>query len=396
LRILFVSERFPYPLNDGGNLRTYHILHGLAREHDVHLVAHDRPDLDEPAVDALREICAVTIVPKPPRWRCLLSGRIVSESLFVARNWSDTLLAAVDELRGRESFDVIHFNHLDTACYALHRSWDEHKVFDTHNCLSIMAGEMATQASSWLRPVYQRETSLLDRVERAVCSQMDAVLACSQDEAAAFSRLGAAGVVVAPNGVDCRHFQKLPAVAEEPGTIVFTGAMGYFPNADAATYLCRDVLPNLTDLDPQPKVYLVGKDPPPAVQALHNGQSVLVTGRVDDIRPYLQRATLVVVPLRYGAGTRLKILEAFAMGKPVVSTYKGAEGIPAIDGEEILLAGDSLELAAQIRRAWLNPALRVRLAAAAQRFVRRFDWPQVQNVVLQAYERLHQPALAIA
>jgi glycosyltransferase involved in cell wall biosynthesis len=226
---------------------------------------------------------------------------------------------------------------------------------------------------------------------------MDAVLTCSDEEAHLFSQLdGQANYVVAPNGVDCRGFAPQGDVAEEPGAIVFTGAMGYFPNQDAALYLCREVLLRLKDLQPSPKVYLVGKDPPPAVRALHDGKSVIVTGMVDDVRPYLRRATVVVVPLRHGAGTRLKILEAFSLGKAVVSTHKGAEGIPAIDGQEILLAGNTDQLADQIRRLWHSASLRRDLGTAAARLAReRYDWLRIQETILEAYRQLEESPLAI-
>jgi polysaccharide biosynthesis protein PslH len=402
MRILFLTERFPFPLYDGGNLRTYHVVQGLASRHDVHLVAHGRPDVNDEARRALEQLCRVTIVDKPPRWQTmgesLLSGRILSQPFFVARNWSSRLLATADRALSESRFDAIHFNHLDTACYALGRNWPQRQIFDTHNCLSAMAQDLAADNRSTLtRFLYQRESRRLRDAERKVCRRMDLVLTCSDDEAAKFTELvGGGNVVVAPNGVDCRQFGTAAGAAEERGAIVFTGAMSYFPNQDAAVYLCEQVLPLLQGLKPTPKVYLVGKDPPPAVQALHNGSSVVVTGMVADVRPFLQRASVVIVPLRHGAGTRLKILEAFAMGKAVVSTYKGAEGIAAIDGQEILLAGDAEQIAAQIRKLWEDERLRQSMGAAAARLARdQYDWLQIQETILNAYRQLEGRSIAV-
>jgi glycosyltransferase involved in cell wall biosynthesis len=327
-----------------------------------------------------------------------MSGRIISQPFFVARNWSVPLQTAAERTLSESRFDAIHFNHLDTACYALGRHWPQRKVFDTHNCLSAMAEDLAADARSMAtRLPYHREARRLADVERDVCRRMDLVLTCSDDEATKFAGLAGDGnYVVAPNGVDCRQFEPAAESAEERGTIVFTGAMGYFPNQDAAVYFCEQVLPLLQGLQPAPKVYLVGKDPPPAVRALHNGTSVVVTGMVPDVRPYLQRASVVVVPLRHGAGTRLKILEAFAMGKAVVSTPKGAEGIAAIDGQEILLAGNAEQLAAQIGKLFADEGLRQGMGAAAARLARdQYDWLQIQETILNAYRQLEGSSVAV-
>jgi sugar transferase (PEP-CTERM/EpsH1 system associated) len=403
VRILFLSERFPYPLHDGGNLRSFHVLKGLASRHDVRLVAHRRPGIDADAIRTLESFCRVTIVDPPSRWRSLAAslanGGAFSQPLFLAKNWSGPLSAAADRALARESLDAIHFNHLDTACYSLARNWSQRKVFDTHNCLSAMAADLAGNSRwPWKRALYGREARRLQTWERQVCQRMDAVLTCSDEEAAAFGELAGGGdrFVVAPNGVDCRWLAPRAGAIEEPGALVFTGAMGYFPNQDAALHLCHDILPLLGDLRPAPRLYLVGKDPPAAVRALHNGTSVIVTGQVEDVRPYLERAALVVVPLRHGAGTRLKILEAFAMGKAVVSTCKGAEGIEAADGQEILLAANAEQFAAQIRRAWSDAVLRRCLGAAAIKLAsQRYDWPRIQEIVLGAYDRFEQANVAV-
>ena len=394
---MFLSERLPFPLNDGGNLRSYHILKGLAREHEVHLVAHHRSGNHADAIGALSELCQVTTVPAAGKLRQLVAagfwGTVSSQSLFVAKNWSRNLLAAADGLLGKYEFDAIHFNHLDAACYSLARQWPQRQVFDTHNCLSTMATELAKDSkTAWRRLLFGREAKRLRNTERDVCGKMDAVLVCSQEEADAFqSLMGSGRVVVAPNGVDCLRFRPRKNESEEPGSIVFVGSMGYFPNEDAAIYLCNEVLPKLRGLSPAPKVYLVGKDPSPRVLQLHDGQRVIVTGAVEDVRPYLEKAALVVVPLRHGAGTRLKILEAFAMGKTVISTHKGAEGIPAADGTEILLASDPDGLAAHIISIWNSPELRCKIGCAAATLAKtRFDWARVQDVVLDTYRAFHQ------
>ena len=399
MKILFVTECFPYPLDNGGNLRTYHILRGLAREHEVWLVSHRAKEYSDAASGALNGMCRITTVEEPPPWRRTLRSFVErglrSYPLFVLKNWSAPLLRAVESLLEQHEFDVIHFNMLDTACYALEHNWSQYKVFDSHNCLSAMASLASQNRSGRLwRSIFGREAAKLRETERAVCRRMDQTLVCSSDDAALFRELDeTASYVVVPNGVDTQYFQANGKVQEKPGTLVFVGTMGYYPNEEAALYFCRDVMPLLKDCKPSPRLVLVGKDPPASVRALHNGKSVVVTGRVEDVRPYLGRAQVVVVPLQTGSGTRLKILEAFSMGKAVVSTSLGAQGIPARDGKEILLADDPDTFAIQVRRLLESSELRQKLGHAAQELVKQtYDWTNVSRQLLEVYESLDKSA----
>jgi polysaccharide biosynthesis protein PslH len=391
MRILFITEQFPYPLHDGGSLRTYHVLRGLAEQHDMHLLAHG-PKGDGAARDAVSKMCMVHTVDEPTTvqrvtYNVMRLG-LHKYPLFLLKNWSFRLLTAADELLRRHDFDAMHFNHLDTACFALARSWPQFKVFDTHNCLTALASQVSTTSTNRLRQeLYRQEADRLRQIEYEVCKRMDACLVCSQEDARAFREIHDGGqYVIAPNGVETSYFQPSEQVSPEPGALVFTGAMSYYPNEQAAIYFCREILPHLREGAPSARIYLVGKDPSPQVQSLHDGDSVIVTGRVEDVRPYIDRAQVFVVPLRHGSGTRLKILEAFAMGKAVVSTPQGAAGIPAVHEKHILLADDSRSFANQIRRLVASDELRIGLGDAARKFVeQQFDWRQIQQTVLAAY-----------
>jgi glycosyltransferase involved in cell wall biosynthesis len=306
----------------------------------------------------------------------------------VLKNWSPALLCRAEELLALGGFDAIHFNHLDTACFVHGRQWPQKKVFDSHNCLSALARQVShEQSGAFRRAIYEREASRLSKLERQVCSRMDITLACSNEDAQAFRNLGADGrFVIAPNGVDTTFFSPSKS-PEEPGNVVFTGAMNYYPNEQGALHFCKNILPLLDGCSPAVRVYLVGKSPGSAVRSLHDGVSTIVTGRVDDVRPYVDRSQVVVVPLLHGSGTRLKILEAFSMGKAVVSTSQGAEGIPAVDGEQILLADDPAEFAAKVRRLLESPELRTTIGRAAQGLVQKqFDWSRVNDLILRSYE----------
>jgi sugar transferase (PEP-CTERM/EpsH1 system associated) len=395
MRILFITEQFPYPLHDGGNLRTYHILRSLAEEHEVWLVAHGTRESEEAGIAFLGNLCRIKVVAEPPVWRRVLGNvarhGIRSHPLFLVKNWSNAILRAADSLLDAHRFDAIHFNQLDTACFALARGWSQAKVFDTHNCLSLLAGRLSDNASGWFkRAVFAREAAKLRHVECEVCRRMDLSLVCSAEDENAFkSILDSGRYAVVPNGVDGSYYHHENDSSQEPGNIVFVGAMGYYPNEEAAIFFCREVMPLLADVRPPIRLFLVGQRPSARVRALHNGISVVVTGRVEDVRPYLARAQAVVVPLLTGGGTRLKILEAFAMGKAVVSTPQGAEGIPAADGKQILLASDPQSFAQAIRRVIASEALRSSLGQEACEFVREvYDWNCVSKLLLQFYRQI--------
>jgi polysaccharide biosynthesis protein PslH len=250
---------------------------------------------------------------------------------------------------------------------------------------------LSSNASGRLRAaVYAREAAKLRQIEREVCRRMDLSLVCSADDANAFKGILDCGrYAVVPNGVDSKHYEFKDDICPEPGGIVFVGAFGYYPNEEAALFFCREVMPLLTDVHPPIRLFLVGQKPPARVRALHNGASVTVTGRVDDVRPFLARAQAVVVPLLSGGGTRLKILEAFAMGKAVISTRQGAEGIQAVDGRQILFADDPKSFAEAIRRVIGSEALRTSLGQQARTLAREvYDWNCVAKVLLQIYQQI--------
>lgn len=391
MKILFLTEQFPYPLHDGGNLRTFHLLAGLAQAHEITLISH------APSPGVLSQFpisCRIVTVEKPKpstriatfirqRWRH-------HRSLFLAKNWSSPLLDAAQREIDSAHFDAMHFNHLDTACYALSQDWKPLlKVFDTHNCLSAMAQQVSQNAPAWWRRrLFSLEARNLREAESAVCELMDKSLVCSNIDAQKFRELCPnVRSQVIPNGVDTEYFCPNPLVSEEDNSIVFTGAMNYFPNEQGAQYFCNCVLPLMKTLDV--KLYLVGRRPSSLVSSLHDGERTVVTGEVGDVRPFIDRSQVFVAPLRHGSGTRLKILEAFAMGMAVVSTSIGAEGIPVTDGQELILANSPEEFASSVDELLGDDARRSALGNAAREFVHRnFDWKTIQAGIRKTYLQL--------
>jgi glycosyltransferase involved in cell wall biosynthesis len=221
-------------------------------------------------------------------------------------------------------------------------------------------------------------------MEQRAAQLADQLLAVSEDERLYFEGLGARGVKVVPNGVDCEAFRALPTGrAGQPPLILYLGNMSWGPNVSAAVFLAREALPGLRDRLPGARLQIVGRSPVPEVRALARLQGVEVVGNAPDIRPHLREAGVLAVPLDSGGGTRLKILEAFAAGLPVVSTPVGAEGIDAVHGEHLLIA-ERDQFLEGLLAVLQDDALGDRLATRARELVQdRYDWGIVGDVACE-------------
>jgi glycosyltransferase involved in cell wall biosynthesis len=220
-----------------------------------------------------------------------------------------------------------------------------------------------------------REYHTMARAERFYVQQADHLLTVSEPDRSFFSRyLDPCKITVIPTGVDTDYFRPSPG-SEIPNSLVFTGSMDWLPNEDGALYLLKELLPRIRSHVPDVSACIAGRNPSIKLEALAARNGARVTGRVDDIRPYIQEAAVYVVPLRIGGGTRLKIFEAMAMGKAIVSTSIGAEGLPVKDGENILIHDNPDDFAFSIARLLRCPSARERLGCQARRMVEtRYTW----------------------
>jgi glycosyltransferase involved in cell wall biosynthesis len=248
-------------------------------------------------------------------------------------------------------------------------------IVDQHNVEHQLA-RRSRDASSGLRRLHHAVNWRKVRFDEVdAWRRADGVAFTSEDDQAQ-ARALVPGVVsaVVPNGVDVDHFRRRPGAPADPLRAMFFGTLNYFPNQDGVRYLLADVWPRIAQAVPEARLDVVGPHPTPEVLA-RRGPRIDVTGPVDDVRVHLERAGVVVVPLRVGGGTRLKILEAMAMSRPVVSTTIGAEGIAATDGRDILIADDAASFARAVRRVMEDPALATRLGEGGRALVeRRYSW----------------------
>src|ERR1039458_5844263 len=231
------------------------------------------------------------------------------------------------------------------------------------------------------------------RYERATLRRFHHIRAVSEHDRRQMLRMDpGCQITVVPTGVDTRKFNVAPASSTRPPRVVFTGSMDWEPNIDAVDYFCSQIWPRICHEFPDAIFQIVGRDPFPKVKRLAS-ESVQVTGTVPSVEEYLEKASVVVVPLRIGGGTRLKIFEAMAMGKALVSTSIGAEGLDVESGRDLLLADDTSSFADAVILLLRDAAIRRRLEQAAVRLAAQYDW---SHVVKQFDEVLNKLAPAIS
>jgi glycosyltransferase involved in cell wall biosynthesis len=298
------------------------------------------------------------------------------------------MAATLDGFLSQRRFDVVQVEFGDLAgSYPV--APGALRVLDEHNVEYRFMERLERQERSRLRRLYYRlEARKLRDHELAACRRADAILTTSDvDRATLVPHVGAIPIRVVPNGVDTAFFTPGPA-SDGPPRLVFTGAIDYQPNTDGVLHFCGKIWPLVRRSAPEATLAIVGKDPPPAVRALA-GDGVVVTGTVPDVRPWMQSATVFVVPLRTGGGTRLKILEALACGRAVVSTSLGCEGLAVTPGQDILVADEPAAFADAVVRSLRDPALRARLGAAGRALVeQRYRWEAIGADLGGFYEEL--------
>ena len=281
------------------------------------------------------------------------------------------------------TYDILHVEHLRAALYGLDVSGLP-KVYDAVDCMSrLQAHTVVDGPTLATRLIARAELGRTRRFERALVTRFDRTLVTAASERAALLALADAGaaarVRVLPNGVDLDYF-KPAETARDPATLVFVGRMAYHANLAAARLLITELLPRLWTRRPQTRLLVVGDDPPDGLRALaaRHGSRVEVTGYVADVRPYLARATLAVVPLPYAVGIQNKVLEAMAMATPVVATPAACGGLLAAAGEHLLVAAEVDGLAAAVERLLEDRELANRLGCAGRRYVEaHHDWQEV-------------------
>jgi sugar transferase (PEP-CTERM/EpsH1 system associated) len=397
--ILYLVHRLPYPPNKGDKVRSYHLLAHLAKNHKVFLGTFVDDPEDFRYLEKVRgycaEVCAVGLSPKRAKLRSL-NGLLTGEPL--------TLPYYRDNKLRRWVADVSQATRMDAAIVF---SSAMAQYVDLKARMPVFVDFVDVDSEKWTQYarthsgpkawIYRREGARLLTYEREVALCAARSFFVTENERDLFRRLApecSLRVESMCNGVDAEYFKPdfsmpSPFPAGEQA-IVFTGAMDYHPNEDAATWFAREVMPLVRAEHRNTRFYVVGRSPPPAVQALAS-DSVVVTGTVPDVRPYLQHAGVVVAPLRIARGIQNKILEAMAMAKPVIASAECAGGVDAKSGEELFSAAGALDFVKGIGNILAAPAQAVAMGHAARQCVlAKYSW---EAHLAQIDSHLVQPGL---
>jgi sugar transferase (PEP-CTERM/EpsH1 system associated) len=403
-RILFLTPQLPYPPQQGTALRNYNLIAQVAQRHEVHLLSFAETGSATTGLDHLGELCAAMhTVPVPHRtWGRRLQTVLVSPLPDIVHRLHSAefyrKLEAV--LRDVAPLDVVQIEGLEMAEYGLHALHAAAEpvarlVYDAHNAEYLLQRRIfeadAHHPRRWPGALYSCvQWQKLQRYEASVCRQVQKVIACSAADGNALAQLvPGLDANIIPNGVDTERYEPgiVPALPLGPQPLVFTGKMDFRPNVDAALWFGLSVMPVIRQAAPQAHLYVVGKNPHPRLAPLRDMPGITLTGFVEDVRPYVAAAAVYVVPLLTGGGTRLKVLEAMAMGKAIVSTTLGCEGIQAVPGRDVVLADKADDMAAQVVALLRDPARCEALGRAARIFVEgHFDWRIVTASLDQTYE----------
>lgn len=396
MNILLLSPWLPWPPYDGGRIRILETLRYLSRHHSVTLATSVCRADEIDHASFLSDYCAniITTVRSNETgavFSRLSRGMLNRRPLIQSFYFNTALARSLRDLTSRVSYDVIQveFPFLSPYLEALDPHRRAKRVLSMHNVESLRFERELRLAPWGKRKLLLLGDHLFFREwEKKALRLFDGIVAVSDLERSWIQRHAPEAIVeLAPNGVDTEYFVPAStATSERDRYIVFTGAMDYPPNVDAARWFCDDILPALQQKMPRLGFKIVGKNPDAQIIELGKRNRVQVTGTVADIRCYLAEAIALVVPLRSGGGTRLKILEAMAMDRPVVSTSVGAEGLEITPGTDILIANDVQQFVDQVELLVKSPETSNRIGSAGRRLVmQKYDW----RVCLGGLERLY-------
>lgn len=411
-RALFLTPQLPYPPKQGSALRNFYLIKGLAEAGiSIDLLSFATPEqvANPTSGGPLRQLCRqITLVPLPPpraitaRLRTLLRGQPDMAARLACHTYEVSLRRQIADNR----YDVVQIEGIEMAHYGLltlhyftTSAPRPRLILDEHNAEYLLQKRVyqsdIKQIRTFVKAVYSYvQYRRLMAFERMVCRRANEIIVVSNADKLAIGKLDnnlLAHINVIPNGVDIDEFAPdivAPAPNLPAESLVFTGVMDYRPNVDGVIWFVNSIWPLIRKQHPAARFYIVGTRPSLAVQALANVPGVVVTGEVADVRPYIRAACLYLVPIRYGGGIRLKLLQAMAMGKAIVSTSLGAEGIDLQAGHDAIIADTAASFAAATVDLLADASQREQLGATARRFVVKYSWPYLLPGIVRIYGNL--------
>jgi polysaccharide biosynthesis protein PslH len=380
LKVLFLSQPFLYPLDTGGKIRTAKLLEQLTKIFDITLISNFDPSKDKLYFDSMTALCREY---HPVRWNPIkkysplfylrLLTRIFSRyPIVVLNDYSKEIEETILRLLSKERYDLL-------ICDFLQPSLNFCKVVGfpillfQHNVESVIARRhFEVAANPFLKVFWWSQWRKMQRYEREMCQRFTGTVTVSEiDKSLLEEKFGARNVFSIPTGVDTYYFSPSEKT-EVNNSLVFTGSMDWLPNEDAVLFFAKQIFGKIKAKIPSVTVTVVGRNPSKRLlAALKTYPEIKCTGWVSDIRPYLGCHAVYIVPLRIGGGTRIKIYEAMAMGKAIVCTSVGSEGLPLTDGQNVVIADTPERFSDGVIELLGNPEKRMKMEVAARQFVRQ-------------------------
>lgn len=382
MKVLFVVPYVPSLVR----VRPFNMIRALsARGHKVTLLTLWTSERERQELDKLRTHCQAIFALPIPLWRSLINCAQVlpgKEPLQSVYSWRQDLVAPFVDT---QDFDVVHVEHLRGSRYGLFLKThtDIPVVWDSVDSITHLFRQAASQSTDLLRRWRSKfELGRTERYEGWLVNQFDHVLVTSATDKQALLSLntdeGSPPISVVPNGVDLDYFQNDAAIPREPATLLISGKMSYHANIAMTMHMVQNILPVVWQERPDVKLLIVGKDPTREIQALAQNSKITVTGTVEHLPPYLQRATMAVAPITYNAGIQNKVLEAMACGTPVITSPQAVANLPLQPGRHVLVAEDTVSFARQILSLLSEPSWRRQLGQAGREYVEEHhNWAKV-------------------
>jgi polysaccharide biosynthesis protein PslH len=400
--LLFLSQTLPYPPHSGVKIRTYHILRILAKEFETTALCFFRSksggadQVVKDSLAALGEFASIEAFPIPQEHS---RGRLAWDhlrSIAMRRTYtvfsyeSRPYRARLEKIMSQHSFDLVHADSLDLSAY-FPTVAGLPLVCVHHDAQSTLLRRRADHQQNPLMRLYLRtQAKLMAEEERRWCPRVNLNVAVSSVDQQAMQALAPGSrFAVVPNGVDVDFFRPQNNLTPQHG-LVFVGGVNWFPNRDALHYFRDEILPVLRARGLSEPVTWVGRASAEEIEEFGAGEGAInITGYVPDIRPYVHSAACYIVPIRAGSGTRIKILDAWAMGKAVVSTSIGCEGLAAVDGQNILIRDTPAEFVDAVELVLKNPDLRQTLGEQARRTAEEhYSWKAIGERMVEQYRAL--------
>lgn len=399
MRIAYIAPYVPNLIRT----RPYNLINQLASlGHEVTVFTLGTSKGDQIDAQSLKGHCREVYYYTQPVWRSLLNSAVALPSrkpLQSVYSWQPGMAREIAQRTSRNEFDIVHVEHLRGSRFGLFLKsiWPNMPVvWDSVDCISHLFQQAAKQSRSFFgRFMTGFELSRTRRAEGNLVCRFDHVLVTAPSDRNALLSLIPPGKIpsqisVLPNGVDLEYFYPNPEFQREPETIVFSGKMSYHANVSMAKYLVEEIMPRIWKFRPAARLYIVGKDPSSEVKEMMQNPLIRVTGTVDDIRPFLWRATVSVVPLLYGAGIQNKILEAMATGTPVVTTCRALSALQAKPGKELFASNDPDGFAQAVLHLIANRDLQQKTGEAGVRYIRTFHrWSSTASQLVNIYQQIY-------